>query len=77
MCIAIPMQVEQILLEDNVAIVCLSGNKLTVDISLVSPEVGDFVLVHAGCALEIVTKKTAQEILDLFAELEELATNGD
>jgi len=28
------------------------------------------VLVHAGCAIEVVKKESAEEILEIFAELE-------
>ena len=32
--------------------------------------VGQYVLVHAGCAIEVMEKDKAQELIDLFAELE-------
>lgn len=76
MCVAVPMRVEELLPGGESAAVSLAGNRLVVDVSLVRPAVGDFVLVHAGCALERVSKDAAQEILDLFAELEALASDG-
>ena len=75
MCIAAPMKVIEIHYEKNTAKVCMSGNYMDVNISLISPKVGDYVLVHAGCAIEIVKKETANEILELFDVLEELATD--
>jgi hydrogenase expression/formation protein HypC len=57
--------------------VVLSGNVLRVDVGLVDAKIGDFVLVHAGCALEVLSKSQAEEILDLFGELEELAADGN
>ena len=74
MCIAVPMEVIT-LLGAGTAQVALSGNLLTVDISLVDVQPGDFVLVHAGCALQVVQADTAREIQELLAELEELATH--
>jgi hydrogenase expression/formation protein HypC len=65
-------------LENNgeIAKVGLSGNILKVNTSLVNAKLGDYVLVHAGCALEVLSKNHAAEILALFGELEELVTDG-
>jgi len=53
--------------------VLFSGNEMKINVSLVSPAVGDYVLVHAGCAIEIVKKESAEEILDIFKEIEDAA----
>lgn len=76
MCVAVPMRVEAMDPSGDTATVSLAGTRLVVDVSLVRPAVGDFVLVHAGCALQRVEKDAAREILDLFAELGELAADG-
>jgi len=68
MCIAIPGKV--VSLEGNFAQVDYSGNLMKVNIGLIEPRIGDYVLVHAGCAIEVMSKDTAQELIDLFAELE-------
>ena len=68
MCIAVPGKVVSI--ENNFAQVDYSGNLMKVNIGLVEPNVGDYVLVHAGCAIEVMDKGMAQEIIDLFEELE-------
>jgi hydrogenase expression/formation protein HypC len=68
MCIAIPGKV--ISIENNFAQVDYSGNIVKVNIGLVEPEIGDYVLVHAGCAIEKMNKEMAQEMIDLFAEIE-------
>ena len=39
---------------------------------LVDPKPGQYVLVHAGCAIEVMEKEKAEELLDIFADLEEL-----
>lgn len=70
MCIAIPGKVLEIF--DNRAKVDFNGNVVDVNTGLVEPEVGQYVLVHAGCAIEVMERNRAQELIDLFAELEEL-----
>ncbi len=69
MCIAIPGKI--ISVEGQHAKVDFSGNVVNVNVGLISPEVGQYVLVHAGCAIEVMEKDKADEILALFAELEE------
>ncbi len=68
MCIAIPGKVESI--DGNMAKVDFNGNLVNVNTGIIEPEVGQYVLVHAGCAIEIMEKDKAQELIDLFAELE-------
>ena len=65
MCIAVPAQLISIDKKNDTGIVTFSGNEMTVSIAPVSPQVGDYVLIHAGCAIEIVAKETAEEILDI------------
>ncbi len=71
MCIAIPGKV--ISVEGNKAKADFSGNIVDVNIGLVEPEVGQYVLVHAGCAIEVMEKEKAEELIELFADLEDLA----
>ena len=49
-----------------------NGNIVNVNTGLVEPQVGQYVLVHAGCAIEVMEQDKANEIIELFAELEEL-----
>lgn len=72
MCIAVPMRVVELHPESRLATVELDGNRMRVDVSLIEPAPGDYVLVHAGCALEIVRNDLAAEMLDIFAELREV-----
>lgn len=71
MCIAIPGKI--ISIDPPRAKVDFNGNIVDVNAALVDPEVGDYVLVHAGCAIEIMEKDKALELIELFQELEELA----
>ncbi len=68
MCLAVPGRITS--LEGKLATVDLGGNSLAVDVSLIDePAVGDWVVVHAGFALERVDEKAAQETLALAEEL--------
>lgn len=69
MCIAIPGKIVSI--EGQHAKVDFSGNLVNVNVGLIAPKVGQYVLVHAGCAIEVMEKDKADELLTLFAELEE------
>ena len=70
MCIAIPGRVVE--LNEDRAKVDFNGNLVDVNTGLIEPEVGQYVLVHAGCAIEVMEHEKAQELIELFTELEEL-----
>ena len=73
MCLAIPAQVKTI---DNnkLAVVDILGITREVALDLTpSADIGDFVLVHAGFAIEVVDEADAQETLDLIKQFPELA----
>jgi hydrogenase expression/formation protein HypC len=46
-----------------------SGTKRKANVSLVDIKIGDYVLVHAGFAIQILDEKDAQETLALFREM--------
>ena len=71
MCVAIPGRVAEI--NGSTAKVDFNGNLVNVNIGLVEPKINQYVLVHAGCAIEVMEKEQAQEIIDLFADLEAMA----
>ncbi len=75
MCIAIPAKIIEIDDARGVAKASIAGNTLDVNIRLVSAKIGDYVLVHAGCAVEVLEQDSAEEILSLFEEIEELGSN--
>ena len=73
MCLAIPARVES-LDEDRLATVDILGVRRQVAVDLVPKvQVGDFVLVHAGFAIEVVDEQFAQETPDIIREFPELA----
>lgn len=72
MCLAIPARITE-LKDDRLATVDILG--VTRDIALdLTPQanVGDFVLVHAGFAIEVVDPDYAQETIDLIREFPDL-----
>lgn len=73
MCLAIPAQVKSIN-ENNLATVDILGVTREVALDLTpSAEVGSYVLIHAGFAIEVVSEEAAQETLGLIKEFPELA----
>ena len=67
MCLAIPAQVEVI--EGDQAVVSIGGVRKEVSLALVDDvEIGDFLLVHVGYALNKISEEEAQKTLELFAE---------
>ena len=66
MCVAYPGRVETI--EGAHGLVNFSGNKVRVNLSMVSVETGDY----AGMAIQKVERKEALDWIGLFKEIEEL-----
>ena len=72
MCLAVPGRIES-LDGGGMATVDMMGARRTVSIDLLpNAEVGDFVLVHAGFAIETISPEDAAETLALVQELIEL-----
>ncbi len=68
MCLGVPMQVKSI--EGDVAICEIDGVKREASLMMVDGiEVGDFVLIHAGFAIEKLDQEDAEETLRLFREV--------
>ena len=73
MCLAIPAQVKSIN-DDKLATVDILGVTREVALDLTpTAEVGSYVLVHAGFAIEVVGEEYAQDTLNLIREIPELA----
>lgn len=70
MCLAVPMEIMDINTELNVADVEIGGIKRQVRLDIIDspPEVGDFVIVHAGFALRRLDREDALETIKLFQE---------
>jgi len=69
-CLAIPGKIVEIDSKKQSAIVDYgSGTKRKANVSLVEVKIGDYVLVHAGFAIQVLDEKEAQETLALFREM--------
>lgn len=70
MCLAIPGKIIELDKQKQSATVDYgSGTKRKVNVSLVQVRIGDYVLVHAGFAIQVLDEKEAQETLALFREM--------
>jgi hydrogenase expression/formation protein HypC len=71
MCLGLPAKVVNI--DGSSAQVEMMGviNKISVEL-LENVKVGDYVLVHAGCAIQIVDQDEAARTIDIFNEIREL-----
>ncbi len=69
MCLAVPMQIKAIPAPHR-GICDLDGSTQEVDISLIEdPKIGDYVIIHAGFAIERLDAREADARLELFEEL--------
>ncbi len=73
MCVAIPGKIIEI--HGDTAKADIMGNIFEANISLVDAKLGDYILIHAGFAIEVVQVDQAQEMIDIFAELDEVIRN--
>ena len=73
MCLAVPMQVISKESESGVGIAEIGGVKRNISFMML-PEagVGDYVIVHAGFAIQLLNEEEAQKRLELFREIAEL-----
>jgi hydrogenase expression/formation protein HypC len=71
MCLAVPLRIESI--EDKLAVCSLGEQGTTLKASLMlleeEPQVGDYVIVHAGFALRILDQQEVEESLQVLREL--------
>ena len=68
MCLAIPMQVTKI--ENKTAYAKVGGTEYQAHVGLLEDlEVGDYIIVHAGFAIEKLDEQAARESLDAWREL--------
>jgi hydrogenase expression/formation protein HypC len=69
MCLAVPMKVIE--LNDNTAKVEVGGTQRTIGLDIIDPKpkIGEYVIVHAGFAINVIDEDEAQVILNDFKEL--------
>ena len=80
MCLAIPAKVIEIH-GDTAKVDFGAGTMRDVNVSLVEAKVGEYVIVHAGYAIEVLDQKAAEETLSLWNEIlnksEEVSTTSN
>jgi hydrogenase expression/formation protein HypC len=90
MCLAIPMKVEKVegnpddFTQNQIATVNMNGIGREVRLDVVDrwPEIGDYVIVHAGFAIHSLVEEEAKKNIELIRELashmpEEMLIAGD
>jgi hydrogenase expression/formation protein HypC len=72
MCLAIPSKV--VAIKDRMATIDVSGIRRDISLLLLPEEaaIGDYVLVHAGFAIQKIDREAAEEALKLVEEIEGL-----
>ena len=71
MCLALPMRILSV--DGDLATIAAEGLEQRASLALVEhADVGDWVLVHAGFAINVIAEDEARETLALFAQLREL-----
>ena len=72
MCLAIPGKIVKMYDDGQTAIIDFDGIEQKVITALVlNPEVGKYVIIHAGYAIEIMEEKDALESIDQWKEMSE------
>lgn len=70
MCLGVPAQILK-MLDNQTARVDVDGNQVDISIQLVPDvKIGDYVLVHAGFAMDIIDADIADETMKLLKELQ-------
>jgi hydrogenase expression/formation protein HypC len=67
MCLAVPARILEI--KGDVARVDYGGNIRQANVSLVEAKTGDYVIVHAGFAIQVLDEKDAKETLRMFSQI--------
>jgi hydrogenase expression/formation protein HypC len=64
MCLAVPMKVIEV--SDNTARVEVGGTQRTIGLDIIDPKpnIGEYVIVHAGFAINVIDEEEAQVILN-------------
>jgi len=71
MCLAIPSKIVKI--EDNIGIIDVEGVQKEVSLLLIEdPRIGDYVIVHAGFAIQKIDEAEANESLQILREMASL-----
>jgi hydrogenase expression/formation protein HypC len=76
MCLAIPSRITEI--NDNMGVIDVAGVRREVSLLLIEdPQVDDWVIVHAGFAIQKIDDATAQESLKYLREAAQLLVDDE
>ncbi|TRZ98825.1 MAG: HypC/HybG/HupF family hydrogenase formation chaperone [Deltaproteobacteria bacterium] len=76
MCLAVPAKIMET--GDGAAVVELGGVRREISLMLIDDvSVGEWVIVHAGFAIEKLSEEEAEQTLALFREIAEADSSGD
>ena len=67
MCLAVPAEIKSI--SGTMGEADFGGVTRSLNLSLVEVDVGDYVIVHAGYAIEVMDREEAEKTLELFREI--------
>ena len=67
MCLALPGKI--IAINDDIGDVDFGGVTKQTNISMVDAKVGDWVIIHAGFAIEVMDEEDAQETISLWNDV--------
>jgi hydrogenase expression/formation protein HypC len=71
MCLSVPAQVIEMVDIDHALVDYGDGNRRKVNVTLIDVAVGEYVLVHAGFAIQRIDKEEAEGTIDIFREMVE------
>ncbi|MBU4141510.1 HypC/HybG/HupF family hydrogenase formation chaperone [Patescibacteria group bacterium] len=79
MCLAIPGKIKSIDKKTHHATVSFNGIEKNINIEVVDANIGDYVVVHAGYAIEKLDRRDAKKTLKLFekSKLQNLNANSN
>jgi hydrogenase expression/formation protein HypC len=70
MCLGVPGKLTQI--DGKTATADIMGAQRRISLNFVkTAKIGDYVLIHAGCAIQVIDEEEAMETIKLFNELRE------
>lgn len=76
MCLGVPAKIIRVM-DNNVAIVDVDDNELEISILLIPDvKIGQYVLVHAGFAMQVIDEESAQESMALIREMLKIRESG-
>ena len=71
MCLGLPAKVLTIDGDNSTVEIMGVTNKISIEL-LENVKVGDFVLVHAGCAIQVLDEEEALKTIEIFNEIREI-----